>query len=67
MKFEEALQAMREGKKVKLPNDNPRYYIVNGSIWEESIISLGHIYNNGSIEDLSCYKILAEDWEVVDD
>jgi hypothetical protein len=67
MKFEEALKCMREGKKVKLPDYNTRYCIINGSIWEESINSLGHVYYAGGIADLSCHKILAEDWEVIED
>lgn len=67
MRFEEALKAMREGKKVKLADYNTRYCLVNGSIWEESINQLGNVYYAGGIADLSCYKILAEDWEVVDE
>ena len=68
MKFEEALSAMRKGKKVRLADYNFRYCIVNGSIWEESIInSSGHVYYAGGIADLSCHKILSEDQEVVED
>ena len=67
MRFEQALQAMREGKRVKLADYNTRYCIVYGSIWEESINPLGNVYYAGGIADLSCYKILAEDWEVVED
>lgn len=67
MRFEEALKAMREGKKVKLADDNTLYCIVDGSIWEESINPLGNVYYAGRIADLSCYKILAEDWEIVDE
>lgn len=67
MKFEEALQVMREGKKVRLSDHSIRYCIVNGSIWEESLISPGVVYYAGGIADLSCHKILSEDWEIVDD
>ena len=66
MKFEDALKQMREGKKVKFADDHNHYCIVNGSIWEESINSSGNVYYAGGIADLSCHKILAEDWKIVE-
>lgn len=68
MKFEEALKAMRDGKKVKLTVNNDfghhdRYYFikdgklvftVNQDTWQYN----GHLYN---------YHILSEDWEIVDE
>lgn len=67
MKFEDALKAMREGKKVKLTiNDDlahyDRYYFIkdgklvytiNQDTWQYE----GHLYN---------HKIMSEDWEVVE-
>lgn len=60
MKFEEALQAMREGKKVKL--GDYIYFIEEKTIWKHYINNdfklLGHLYYD---------KIMSEDWEVVDE
>jgi hypothetical protein len=59
MKFEEALQAMREGKKVRVKGET--YYL--------SIIS--KIYYDGDpdrpCENLNTeYHIMDEDWEIVE-
>lgn len=60
MKFEEALKAMREGKKSKL--GNYIFYIEENTVWKHRIDDdfklLGH---------LSYKEFLSEDWEIVDD
>lgn len=62
MKFEQALKAMREGKKVK--HDNKIYFIKNNQLryirldYETKILFFGHLNYN---------EILLEDWEVVGD
>ena len=68
MRFEEALKAMREGKKVKLTvNDdsgyhNRYYFIKNGelvyTVNQDTFPYNGHLYN---------YRIMSEDWEVEDE
>ena len=60
MRFEEALQAMREGKKVKL-EEEPIYYIEDSTIIE----SWGNIGEVSTL--LNPEKILAEDWEIVNE
>ena len=59
MKFEEALKAMRDGKKVKL-NDYI-YFIEEKTIWKHHIDNdfnlLGHLYYD---------EIMSENWEIVD-
>jgi hypothetical protein len=60
MRFEEALQAMREGKRVKL-EEEPIYYIEDSTIIE----SWGNIGEVSTL--LNPEKILAEDWEIVDE
>lgn len=57
MRFEEALQAMREGKKVKI-KEQPIYYIKDNTIME--------IWSNiGEVSTLlNPEEILSENWEV---
>lgn len=60
MKFEKALRAMRNGKKVKL-NDYV-YHIEDNTIWsvfcDDNFKLLGHLHYD---------EILSEDWEIVND
>lgn len=68
MRFEEALKAMREGKKVKLTiNDDythyDRYYFIkNGelvyTINQDTWLYVRHLCND---------KIMSEDWEIVNE
>ena len=67
MRFEEALKAMREGKKVKLTvnsasghhdryyfiKDGELVYTINQDTWEYK----GHLYS---------YRIMSETWEIAD-
>ncbi len=59
MRFEEALKAMREGKKVKL--GNYIHFIEEKTIWKYHIADdfklLGHLYYD---------EIMSEDWEIVE-
>lgn len=59
MKFEDALKAMREGKKVKTTY-SPNLWLENEEIWYKCKQG---IFNY----PLSTQDILAEDWEVVDE
>lgn len=65
MKFEEALAAMREGKKVKRPEDD-----ISFGMDKKSLVyfrKLGKDYYMFGIRALMNTDITAEDWEVVDD
>ena len=66
MKFEQALEAMRKGKKVKRPIQFVPKTIKNGKIVE--------VYKDKNLKDiyepLDCMNtcnIIAGDWEIVDD
>lgn len=60
MRFEEALKAMREGKKVKRTCfDDSDYYYLENKIIKDSCGSIQFV--------LTGKEILAEDWEVVDE
>jgi len=66
MRFEEALKAMREGKKVKLKNHISQYEIAEGKIWQRVVNFYAEKYsvvNNG----FACIDILSEDWEIAED
>lgn len=66
MRFEEALKAMREGKKVKRPVQfNPRT-IKDGIICEAYKTDKG-IWQYFSMDSMNCCNIIAGDWEVIDD
>lgn len=60
MRFEYALKAMREGKKVKLEEEEPVYYIEDNTIIE----SWGGIGEVSTL--LNPEKILSEKWEIKD-
>lgn len=57
MTFEEALKAMREGKKVRRPNSY--YLVLDGNFVVNEIGTDEHLLTR---EDL-----FAEDWEIVDE
>lgn len=67
MTFEEALKAMREGKKVKRPKQyNPR------TIFEENIVEVvtwehNRVIDYEPLNSIRCTNILAEDWEIIDE
>ncbi len=67
MRFEEALQAMREGKRI-IKKDLPvyKYDIVDGKIWKEYPDFLDNIIYMPNAA-FPCSDILSEDWEVVED
>ena len=60
MRFEDALKAMREGKKVKRTclDDSDYYYLENKRI-KDSYESIQFV--------LTGKEILAEDWEIIED
>lgn len=60
MKFEEALKAMREGKKVSLYG---RIYRID----ETDLVSQGRDDDYWDTVFISGWDILSEDWEIVDD
>lgn len=67
MRFEEALKAMREGKKVKRPAQyNPRT-IMENTIIEVCTWNGKEPINYEPLNSIQCSNILAEDWEVVDE
>ena len=66
MRFEQALQAMREGKKVRLKGQPNEYSIVDGKIWVEYADFLDNI-QFAPHTGFPCYTIMSEDWEVVED
>ena len=66
MRFEQALQAMREGKKVKLKNHLSQYEIVDSKIWQRVVNVYDGVHftvNRG----FASSDILSEYWEVVED
>lgn len=66
MRFEQALQAMREGKRVKLKNHLSQYEIADSKIWERVVNVYDEVYltvNRG----FASSDILSEDWEIVED
>ena len=61
-KFEEALQAMREGKKVKRPDSSTIFALNNGVLSRyDELCGYTKVYL------LSHLFIEAEDWEIVDE
>lgn len=67
MRFEEALQAMRKGEKVRLKDENSVYFLLKGylvcllrkkSEYADEITADVHLDN---------YDIMSEDWEIVDE
>ena len=70
MRFEQALQAMREGKKVKRPTQhNPRAIrnnrIVEVFKWNPKEKLIADWYE--SLDSINCDNIMSEDWEIVQD
>jgi hypothetical protein len=66
MRFEEALKAMREGKKVKLRGGEYRYYLKNDVLYREN--SDGDEEKlDGSWCTLSIDIVITGEWVVVDD
>lgn len=59
MKFEQALQAMREGKKVTQPSKQKYTYIQNGTLRQNKS------GDDSLITKIFVKDILAEDWEIV--
>lgn len=62
MRFEEAMQAMREGKKVRIKDEDFCFKIVLGHL-----ITLFDNKLQADITSIDEYSILSEDWEVVDE
>ena len=62
MKFEEALKAMREGKKVRIKDEDFCFKIVQGHL-----IALFDNKLQADITSIDDYSILSEDWEIVDE
>lgn len=71
MRFEQALKAMREGKKVKLAHSSWLdccYICVYKD--EISIVADYHLEGKlfkGMLIDFTAHEILSEDWEICDD
>lgn len=61
MRFEQALQAMRKGKKVKTKNGLAIFYIDGDNIIEE------WTDNGYTTAIFNSTMILLEDWEIVDE
>lgn len=59
MRFEQALKAMREGKKVKR-KFTPVLWLENGEIWYKCKQGTFNYF-------LTTGEVLAEDWEIVDE
>lgn len=70
MRFEQALQAMREGKKVKRPiQSNPRAIVHNMIVevfkWNPRENEVKDWYE--PLDGLHIENIMAEDWEIIED
>lgn len=65
MKFEDALKAMRDGKRVKHGASHNHYFIISNNI-----MSCIPSYNNGKELRLAFFapavQLLREDWEILD-
>lgn len=66
MRFELALKAMREGKKVKRPCYSVEYFIKDNKIKYIQRID-GKEYDFGGANAINNDDIMSEDWEVIDD
>lgn len=60
MRFEEALKAMREGKKVRIKDEDKIYSIKKGYLLCLTNVDITEVNLDG-------YDIMAEDWEIVDE
>ncbi len=65
MKFEQALQAMREGKRVKRPIQYVPRTIKDGMIVEVYKDTSGNPFYE-PIYTINIWNIIAEDWEIVE-
>ena len=67
MRFEQALQAMREGKRI-MKKDLPayKYDIVDGKIWKEYPDFMDSIIYMPNVS-FDCCDILSEKWEIADE
>lgn len=66
MKFEYALKAMREGKKVKRPIQSVPKTMIGGKIFEVYKME-GQEISYSKLDSMNCINIEADDWELVDD
>jgi hypothetical protein len=66
MRFEEALKAMRDGKKVKRPVQFVPKTIKNGKIVEVYKNNNGKLMYE-SLDIMNTCNIIAGDWEIVDE
>ena len=65
MRFEQALMAMREGKKVKRPCYYTEFLIANNDIrYVQKIEEKEYEF---SFYGIGCKDIMSEDWEIVED
>ena len=63
MLFEEALKAMREGKKIKRGSDSCKLFLKDGWIyWEDGQWIWKCANSEWELEDILC-----EDWEIAND
>ena len=62
MKFEDALKAMREGKKVRIKDEDFCFKIIQGHL-----VSLFDNRLQIDVTAIDDYSIMSEDWEVVED
>ena len=65
MKFEEALKAMREGKKVKLKGHNGTYEIKNNRFIYRGVDD-EYFPTYHSNFTMTTWEIMSEDWEIVE-
>lgn len=67
MRFEQALQAMREGKKVRIKDENSVYFLLKGYL--VCLLQKKSEYADELSADvhLDKYDIMSEDWEIVED
>lgn len=76
MKFEQALKAMREGKKIQIPSGNFGFFLKE-KISKKGIKDLclyrfdrrpkGEIFKVQRIRELNVHHITMFDWEIVDE
>lgn len=68
MRFEQALQAMREGKSVKRKAYNDEYLYIIENLKKEPIMFVKKKYEKRNcVATINIINILAEDWEIVNE